>query len=432
MPPEVAAAAADPDSRPNSGKKSAKKKAVQKPGSASGQPGYQMNAQQKAILAAVAHLNANESLYFEAIKKSEEKMGPKHPDVLAKCSKLADLFFHTMRFGDAVPLLQKALDIQLEIDPSAEGEIAKLENNLGAALRKSGSLEEALPLHQKAVESTSKIFGRDHANTDTAKSNLVGLLQEMGRRTEAIDFLQQVANEEEAQPENSPNRAPRIAGALRGLALVQLEEKLFKDAEPNLQRAHEMFVESFGEQHPATGSTLAALAQVLKNVERFEEAEERYQQLLTLNVQALGPMHMQSAMTMHTLAKLKSERGKHAEALGLMEDAVTATRESQHQMAISDFLNSLAQIAKAAGDEQRAETAQSESDELKAVVATAKAAQEEHVQKMKANQVVQEQKVRQVQDGADNDSMNATQDRLRKKLEARKQGAAALTPRSSR
>ena len=64
-----------------------------------------------------------------------------------------------------------------------------------------------------------------------------------------------------------------MAIRLNNLATLLLNTNRLREAEPLMQRALEIDVATFGEQHPNVATRLNNMAQMLSTANRFEEAE---------------------------------------------------------------------------------------------------------------------------------------------------------------
>jgi tetratricopeptide (TPR) repeat protein len=111
------------------------------------------------------------------------------------------------------------------------------------------------------------------------------------------------------------------------LATMQLKQGEEKAAEESLLSAHEAYVGTLGEAHPATGSTLAAIAHLMRKQGRWQEALPLYERLASVTEDALGPSHPQVGIALRTLAQVRSALGRHAQAVADAEKAAAIMRK---------------------------------------------------------------------------------------------------------
>jgi tetratricopeptide (TPR) repeat protein len=81
------------------------------------------------------------------------------------------------KYGDAVPLYQRALAILEKAVGPDHSNVATIVDNIAGLLQSQGTFEDALPLYQRALAIRRKARGPDHSNTATSVNNMAGLLQ---------------------------------------------------------------------------------------------------------------------------------------------------------------------------------------------------------------------------------------------------------------
>ena len=352
---------------------------------------------------------------------------------------LGDFLFRAGRVEEAERHLSRALEL---CEASSEGgetksvECAKLVNNLGAALKKLGKLEQARPLHERAARLSAELFGPAHRNAATARANLVELLEDLGEGPAAVDVLAAAVAEIEAAPAEQADAAAKanaLGATLRDLGLTQQKVGRMPEAEASLRRAHSVLHAQFGDANPATATALASVAAFLRAAGRPEEALPPYEQLRAVTEAALGKTHPQTAMAEHTLACVLLELGRPADALPHSERACAAVRSTHGPThpSLAQFLKGLEDVARAAGDEAKAAAAAEENTQVEAWLARKRSEFEmnktlRQATKQYANGLGASAKQRLEQKQGGQPLLHETQERLREKLAKRsksKQGA---------
>ena len=154
--------------------------------------------------------------------------------------------------------------------------IGRYENNVGAALRRLGRNEEALPHLHNALEINIANYGHNHREVGTNFSNI-------------------------------------------GLALYHLSR--FADAQPYMKRAVEIFESTIGKQHPETILVSNNYASLLIHLEEYEEAEI----ILKIALQTLDSIfakpHANTAFVLHNLGKLYIKSGRQHQAVPVLQRA---------------------------------------------------------------------------------------------------------------
>mmetsp|Transcript_25348 Transcript_25348/g.48065 ORF Transcript_25348/g.48065 Transcript_25348/m.48065 type:complete len:271 (-) Transcript_25348:290-1102(-) len=265
----------------------------------------------------------------------------------------------------------------------------------------------------------------------------------MNEGHKALAILEQAVIDEQEQPDSN-TKQQRLAGALRGLAAVQIKQGKMKEAETSLTRSLALFQEALGNNHPATGSTMAAIANLLRTEGREDEAFPHYTKLLEITEAALGPKHPQCGIALHSLAQVNlalgkralgmlalAEAGTHqAEAMKCIERAVSIMRHVHggvHNL-LADFLDTMATCAIAVGNDAQASEASKEASSVREktkemMLAQKEAAASIDLKRMQHNMKAEMQsKAAGTQPSAgvyDEPLLNPTQERLRKKLAAK-------------
>eukprot|EP00240_Pyramimonas_obovata_P001945 CAMPEP_0118921064 /NCGR_PEP_ID=MMETSP1169-20130426/450_1 /TAXON_ID=36882 /ORGANISM="Pyramimonas obovata, Strain CCMP722" /LENGTH=452 /DNA_ID=CAMNT_0006861715 /DNA_START=101 /DNA_END=1459 /DNA_ORIENTATION=+ len=397
----------------------------------------------KEMLGAMMDANQQEMIVRRDYQQAMLQHGNDHIETFRKGTKLADLCYHTGRFQEAEPLLRQSLaiaEVHEELGPD-HIETAKIVNNLGNVLRKLGKTEEARPLLERALKQTTEIFGRVHQHTDIARANLVELLDELGHavaKVGALNILQKSLEDDEAA-EEGPTKQARIAASLRGLADMQAKTGQHDAAEKSLLRAIAILEEVAGPNSSAVGGTVGFYANMLRTQEKYALAEPQYERLLKMTKAAIGPSHPQVAITGKALAQIRLKLGKKEAASEVAQEAEAILRNVAGGVSIplADMLGVSATVHEAMGEGEKAAAAKKEAEEVRAKVAaqvegadaSMKAAQDKVKAVMMARQQQQARDNNNAPPGMEAPAplLNPTQERLRKKLEA-KQSPAESKP----
>jgi len=141
------------------------------------------------LLAATNRLDEAEKLYRRALAIDEEIFGKHHSIVATRLNNLAVLLHRTNRQTEAEPLLRRALVILETSYDEDHPEVARILNNLASLLQATDRIAEAEPLMRRHLEILLRFkrnSGYQHPNLETAFSNYIGLLEEMGDTKEQM------------------------------------------------------------------------------------------------------------------------------------------------------------------------------------------------------------------------------------------------------
>ena len=273
---------------------------------------YQAGQYQKAL-----------PLVQRALEINEKALGPEHPDLAVSLNNLAGLYQAMGAYDKALPLYQRALAIREKaLGPEAPATAASL-NNLGALYWAMSAYDKALPLYQRALAIREKTLGPEHPDTSVSLNNLAGLYQAMGAYDKALPLFQRALaiREKTLGPEH-----PYTANSLNNLAGLYVDQGAHKEALPLYQRALQIVEKVLGPEHPRTAASLNNLALQYKALGAYDQALPLFQRALAIAEKTLGPEHPDTAVSLNNLAALYEARGAYDQALPLYRRAL-AIRE---------------------------------------------------------------------------------------------------------
>ncbi|MEM8930296.1 MAG: serine/threonine-protein kinase [Acidobacteriota bacterium] len=255
-------------------------------------------------------------LLQESLSIRDREQSPTAPDTLRSARLLGNLERRAGRPEAAEPLLLRVLaGAEARAETRADDAPLALADALGSLgnLRWSQNrLDDALALHQRALELRRRHLGSDDEAVAVSHNNLGTLFYS------ASDF---------------------------------------KAAEPHVRRAHAIFAARLGPRHPRVATALGNLVLVLQHLGALDEAERHQRRILEIHRDAFGDDHPTTATAMHNLAGVLVHRGRLGEAEGLYEAALDRRRQrlgSDHPETLRSR-TALGRWAWRAGDTERAE-----------------------------------------------------------------------------
>ena len=102
---------------------------------------------------------------------------------------LAQLLQHTNRFGEAEPLMRRALEIDEAVFGEQHSTVAIRMNNLATLLLDTNRSAEAEPMMRRALEIDEIAFGEQHPTVAVRLSNLAILLKNPNRMMESEPLM---------------------------------------------------------------------------------------------------------------------------------------------------------------------------------------------------------------------------------------------------
>ena len=164
--------------------------------------------------------------------------------------------------------------------------------------------------------SQERVSGPDYFDTLTARNNLAGAYEDVGRFGEAIELYERVlADQEQVLGPDHPDTLT----TRNNLAVAYHSAGRFGEAIELLGRVLADQERVLGPDHPDTLTTRNNLAGAYEDVGRFGEAIELYEQVLAEQERVLGPDHPDTLNVRDNLAVAYDSVGRLAEAIDAWE-----------------------------------------------------------------------------------------------------------------
>ncbi len=258
------------------------------------------------------------------------------------------------KYAEAVPLLERALELRESVLSGMHPQVAQCLSLLGDTHSDLADYARAEPLLTRALEIREATLGENHPDVGESVNLLAVLYYFRGNYTRAESLMARALKIREATlGENHPD----VAASLNNLASLYMNQGLYARAEPPLARALEIMQTAFGENHPQVATPLHNLANLYMSQGLYARAEPLSARALEIRETALGENHPDVAASLHGLAHLYMSQGHYARAEPLMARVLQireATLGENHpDVAIS--LNNLANIYQGQGLYARAE-----------------------------------------------------------------------------
>jgi WD40 repeat protein/tetratricopeptide (TPR) repeat protein len=282
-------------------------------------PTARLMSQLALLLYTKALYGEAEPLLRRALAIDESSLGPDHPDVARDLNNLIELLRATNRLAEAEPLARRALAIAEANFGPAHPTVAGSLNNLAQLLQATNRLAEAEPLMRRALAMDEARFGPDHPTVARDLNNLALLLQVTNRLAEVEPLMRRALVIDEAS--FGPDH-PTVARDLNNFAELLRATNRLAEAEPLYRRALAIDEASFGAGHPTVASRLSNLAELLGVSSRPNEAEPLMRRALAIDEASLGADHPTVAIDLSNLALLLQATNRLAEAEPLMRRAL--------------------------------------------------------------------------------------------------------------
>ncbi len=241
------------------------------------------------------------------------------------------------RVEDAMPHLERALELHQQLDGENARETIRAQLDLANNLLLDGTLR---PAQELLDESLAKLRAGTPNDAELLARHLYSLGRVMKREG---DYAAAGAHLREAVDlfRGQPGFEGPLAQAIGELGVVLLRTADLIEAEALLHEALGLGRRVYGERSAHAAGLLTNLAVVVKRAGRLDEAAAMYREALDIQQATHGARHPATAGTLFNLGALLSGRRSFAEAEPLLTEAVELTRalhgedSVQHAMALS-------------------------------------------------------------------------------------------------
>lgn len=268
--------------------------------------------------------NSAERLILKILAREQVVLGQSNPEIAESYSWLARILGELERHEEALAMHQRALELSRKVLGIQHPDTLTPMNNIAVTLAKLGRYQEALAMNQQVVELSRNVLGDKHPNTLTSLNNLAWILSRLGRYAEALAMDQQVL---ELSRKVLGAEHPATLLSMNNLAQSLSELERNEEALTMHQQVLQLSRKVMGNEHPTTLASINNLALTLSKMGRYEEAIRIRRQALELNRKVLGTQHSSTLVSMNNLAQDLSEAGRYEEALAMHQQGLEIGRK---------------------------------------------------------------------------------------------------------
>jgi tetratricopeptide (TPR) repeat protein len=268
-----------------------------------------------------------EPLLQKALKLHSSILGQDHPNVATSLNDLAVLYNSQGRYSEAEPLLVRSLSIREQQLGQDHPDVATSLNDLAVLYHAQGRYSEAEPLLVRSLSISEQQLGQNHSDVASSLNNLAALYDSQGRYSEAESLLvRSLSIREQQLGQDHPN----VATSLNNLALLYLTQGRYDEAEPLLVRLLSIREQQLGQDHPHVAISLNSLAALYYAQNRYSEAEPLLVRSLQIAERNLGRNHPHTIQIRQNLAEIYDQMAKqfklldqHDKVVEVLEKAIT-------------------------------------------------------------------------------------------------------------
>jgi serine/threonine protein kinase/tetratricopeptide (TPR) repeat protein len=257
-------------------------------------------------------------LLQQAVEIRRAKLGAEAPDTLASMDRLSENLEREGLYADAERSARETLEIRRRVlGPENADTIASI-HTLASITLSEGHYAQSEQLDRDALAIDQRVFGAEHPLTLTTMSYLARALSEQGKHPEAERLLRSALEAEmRAGTENAKTLAVR-----HNLGIELRMSGQTSEAEKTDRENLEIRSRVLGPEHPETLASMLELAASLDDLHRYDEAEVFYRENLAAVRRTLGSDHPDGASVEYNLACNMALRGRGAEAISLLRNAL--------------------------------------------------------------------------------------------------------------
>ncbi|MCB0716877.1 MAG: serine/threonine protein kinase [Bacteroidetes bacterium] len=293
----------------------------------------------------------------ELLSRSVDRLDDENENTLAT-AQMRDVLGQVYRslgdFDEARALLDRALEIRIDLLGADNAIVAETRDHLGWVLADLGDYEGAQALFDEAFGVRKQYYETDRVAMSSSLFNVGYILGRLGDNHTAAERLGEALaiRREVLGPDD-----PEVATTMNTLAMVSQNLGRYPEAETLHREALEIHRRLLGDSHPDVVSDLNNLAYVLMNQSRFSDAEPLFRQALTLRRLVLGDDHPDVARSLGNLGSVLQKQGKYVEAERFMRQALDLHRKrlGDDHPDVGTGLNNLGVLYLERGDYRAAE-----------------------------------------------------------------------------
>ncbi|KAJ7282309.1 P-loop containing nucleoside triphosphate hydrolase protein [Mycena rebaudengoi] len=241
------------------------------------------------------------------LEKSQNILGPHHPDTLTAMANLAVTYHHLEKFTDAEVLQATVVETCKHNLGTDHPRTLHAMSTLALTYGDLGKFLDAEQLLVVVLKKSREILGINHPDTLHAMTNLAVTFKGLGKLTDAEELEIEVLSKRK-EILGADDRETLLT--MGNLAITYRALERYKDAEELEIVVLEKRKQILGEDHPHTLSAMLSLAATYRKLRKFEDAEKLLAVVLEKRTQILGRDHPRTFDAMASLATTYRNLGK--------------------------------------------------------------------------------------------------------------------------
>jgi len=244
-------------------------------------------------------------------------------------------------YGQAVPLLNRALEIRRDVYGADSIEAASSLDRLGEVLKLSADYALAKEYFEDALAIRTDHLGLEHADTARSVSELADLFGRTGDYENAELFYRQALD---LQRKLHGKNSAEVAQAMEGLALTLFDLGNYDEPVTMMRDVVAMRRKLYDGPHPDMAEGLNNLGFLLSQTGEYSESEQLFREALEMKRELYGDSHPEIAIGLVNVAYALWDQGELDAAEGMYREAIDMQRSmlGKDHPDVADSLNNLA------------------------------------------------------------------------------------------
>ncbi len=257
----------------------------------------------------------------QALAVRRQLFGDRAMPVVSSTSALGYALLKLGDFDAAEPLLQRAVDMYLELGVESDG--VDPFQPLASLQIERGRFDQAKTSYRQSLQLSRRIHGPMHPETATRENNLAALFYRTGRLDQAAQHYE---NALAIQREVLDPLHPYLLTVMNNLGALYNRLGNHERALQILQETLDGRREALGDTHLEVAVTTYHLANALRGKDRRADAEIHYVRAIDIMRQAVGDSDRRVGVLLNGLAELQVEQDDLESAYLTLESALEINR----------------------------------------------------------------------------------------------------------
>jgi tetratricopeptide (TPR) repeat protein len=195
---------------------------------------------------------------------------------------------------------------------------AAIFNNLALIAERQGKYEEAITVHEKALEIFQKTLPANHPLLATSYNNIGNVYKSMGEYSKALSYFEKAL---EIRQKTLPANHPDFAESYSNIAAVYYSMSEYLKALSYYEKALEIYQKTLPANHPLLATSYNNIGNVYKSMGEYSKALSYFEKALEIRQKTLPANHLDLATSYDSIGMVYRNMGEYSKALSYYDKA---------------------------------------------------------------------------------------------------------------